>query len=297
VDWNDLSYFLAVARTGSMTAAARELGVEHTTVGRRLGALESALGAKLFARGPGGLTLTAAGREIVPCVEEIAHQIDAIARRVTGVDSKVAGLVRVTIPESGNTYFMPQFSELRGRYPELTLEVLSDNRIFDLRRGEADVAVRFSDSMDPDLIVRKAGTAGWTLFASQAYLDRKGSLVSPSELGDHDIIGYDPTLSRIDGGLWIQRHVPAERIVMRGNSIAAVVSAAAAGVGIAALPCFAAAHEPSLIRLHDALICSRTILVVVHPDLIKVARVRATVDFLNAMFARDAPLWSGVPSP
>src|SRR5512139_4013926 len=101
VDWNDLRYFLAIARTGSMTAAAKALGVEHTTVGRRLGALESDLGAKLFARGPGGLTFTAAGSEILPCVQEIANQIDAIERRVTGVDAKVAGCVRVTIPESG----------------------------------------------------------------------------------------------------------------------------------------------------------------------------------------------------
>jgi DNA-binding transcriptional LysR family regulator len=298
VDWDDLRFFLAVARAGSMAGAARELRVEHTTVGRRLGALERALGVKLFARGPAGLALTAAGTAVLPSVEAMAEQVTALERRVRGVDESVSGVVRVTIPESGTTYFMHEFSELRARHPQLTLEILSDNRALDLRRGEADIAVRFRENSDPDLVARRAGKAGWCLYASRAYLERFGPLARLEDVAAREVIGYDAALSAVDGGQWIQRTVPPARIAMRCNTIAAAIQAATAHVGIAALPCFAAAAEPALVRVTEELIAVRDILVVAHPDLVKVARVRATIDFLVALFARDAAQWlGGGPAP
>lgn len=293
MDWNDLRYFLAIARAGSLAAAARELGVEHTTVSRRLAALEGDLDAKLFARGPSGLSLTPAGADIVPCVEAIAAQIDAIQRKVSGADAAIAGTVRLTIPESGNAYFMQHVAALRVRHPELVIEILSDNRALDVRRGEADIAVRFRDVTDPELIVRKAGTAGWALYASPAYVARKGTPGSSDDLRDHDVIGFDGSLAEAEGARWIRSLRDPPRIVMRGNSVAAAVSAAAAGLGIAPLPCFAAAAEPALVRVTPELIGARDILIVVHPDLVRVARVRATLDFLVELFARDADRWSG----
>src|SRR5574338_1173625 len=134
MDWNDLRYFLTIARSGSLARAARELSVEHTTVSRRLGALEEDLGTRLFARGPAGLALTPAGKAMLPIVESIAEQISSIERCVTGADGRVAGSVRLTIPESGNGYFMQRLPELRGRHPELLIELISDNRPLDIRR-------------------------------------------------------------------------------------------------------------------------------------------------------------------
>lgn len=294
MDWNDLRYFLAVARSGSLARAARELGVEHTTVSRRLGALESELGVKLFARGPSGLTLMPSGELILPCVAAIAEQVDVITRRVAGVDDKVAGTVRLTIPESGNVYFVQQLAALRERHPELVIELLSANRTLDIRRGEADVAVRFAATSDQELIVRRVGTAGWSLYGSTAYVARKGPVSAAGELDAHDFIGFDASLAEVEGAQWLRAHAKPERIVLRGNSIAAVANAAASGLGIAPLPCFAAEQAPGLVRLTPELIGAREIVLVVHPDLVKVARVRAVVDFLVELFERDVALWSGI---
>lgn len=260
---------------------------------RRLGALEGDLQTRLFARGPAGLTLTPAGKDILPVVESIEERISALERCVTGADGRVAGTVRLTIPESGNSYFMQRLPELRGRHPELLIELISDNRPLDIRRGEADIAVRFAANPDQELIVRKAGKAGWSLYASPAYLARKGPLVSTSDVTGHELIGYADLLAMVEGEKWLRSLRPAPGIVMRGNSIAAVARAAAEGVGIAPLPCFAAAAEPGLVRMSPQLIGERDILVVVHPDLVRVARVRATLDFLIELFHREASLWSG----
>lgn len=293
MDWNDLRHFLAIARAGTLAGAARELGVEHTTVGRRLAALESALGVRLFTRGPTGLLLTESGSDILQSVEAIAREVEGIERRVSGVDTRVAGTVRLTIPESGNSYFMQQLPALRERHPELMFELLSDNRELDLRRGEADVAVRFRNTSDPDLVLRKAGVAGWSLYASEAYVARKGAPASPEALAGHDVIGFEASLAESEGGHWIREHGKHANIVLRGNSIATVLSAVSAGLGLAPLPCFAVAHQLGLVRVTPRVIARRQIVLAVHPDLAKVARVRATLDFLLELFERDRVLWSG----
>jgi DNA-binding transcriptional LysR family regulator len=292
VDWNDLRYFLAVARSGSLAGAARDLGVEHTTVSRRLGALESDLGVRLFARGPAGLTLTAAGREILPSVERIAEEAETVERRVAGVDAKVAGTVKLTIPEAGNAYFVDNLRVLRERHPELVIEILSDNRALDLRRGEADIAVRVRDNPDPDLIARRAGSAGWSLYASKEYVARKGPLPGLDVRG-HDVIGFDASLAEVEGASWLRAHADGCNVVLRANSIAAASTAAAFGMGVVPLPCFVGSSTPALVRLTRERIGQRDILLVAHPDLVKVARVRATMDFLIELFARDRALWSG----
>lgn len=295
LDWNDFRHFLAVARAGTFAGAARSLGVEHTTVGRRINALESALRVRLFVRAPDGLTLTDAGRAILPSVEAIAGHFEAIERRVAGGDERVAGTVRLTIPESGNAYFVQNLCTLRERHPELVIEVLTDNRALDIRRGEADLAVRFREVTDPELIVRKAGKAGWSIYASADYLGRKGPLASPEAIEGHEVIGFDTSLSDIEGARWLREHGKGASIVLRGNTLAAIANAAAVGFGLALLPCFVAQHVPGLVRMTPHVVDTRDILLVVHPDLARAARVRVTLDFLVELLTRDAALWRGTP--
>jgi len=292
-DWNDFRYFLAIARSGSLAGAGRELGVEHTTVGRRLAALEKELGTRLFLRGPEGLSATEAGRGILPLAEEIATRVDAIELRVAGGDDRVEGTVRFSISEAFTGYFVKQFGSLRERHPNLVVQISSSNRSADLMRGEADLAVRAREVTEPDLLARKVAVAGWSLYAAPDYVARKGTPATPEDLCGHDIIGFDDSLADTPGGLWLSAHAQGANVVMRGNSIVAAVNATVCGMGISAVPCFFAEGEPRLRRLTPRVLGGRDIFLVVHPDLVRVARVRAVMDFVVELFAKDAALWSG----
>jgi DNA-binding transcriptional LysR family regulator len=293
-NWDDFRYFLAIARTGTFAGAARELKVEHTTVSRRLAALEKTLATRLFTRGPDGVDLTRAGQEILPLAEEMATRVDGIVRRVSGEDERVAGSVRVTTSESLGGYLVRQLAELRVRHPELVVEVLTGNRAFDLLRGEADLAVRVRLDTEPDLIARKIGVAAWALYASPAYLERKGAPACLDDLGDSDVIGFDDSLAAAPGALWLADHGRTANFVMRANSIIAALNATIVGMGISALPCFVAEAEPGLRRLGPGTAGERDVFLVVHPDLARVARVRAVMDYVVEVFRRDAGLWNGV---
>jgi DNA-binding transcriptional LysR family regulator len=298
VDWNDFRYFLAIARAGSFAGAARELGVEHTTVGRRLTALETALGTRLFVRGPEGLTITAAGRDVLPLCEEIAARAQAIERRVAGESDRVEGTVRVAVSEALSGYFIKQSGALRDRHPGLTVEMLIGNQASDLLRGEADLAVRARPVTEPDLVARKLVSAGWSMYASADYLARRGMPPAPETLAGHDVIAFDDSMARTPGRIWFDTHAKGCNVAMRGNSLVAVLNAALSGLGLAVLPCFLAEGdpEPRLRRLTPRVLDTRDIHLVVHPDLARVARVRAVMDFIVELFARDAALWTGAPA-
>lgn len=291
LDWNDLRYFLAVARSGTLTGAGRALGVEHTTVSRRLGALETALGARLFTRGPDGWTLTEAGARILPNVEGMGARAESIERSVKGGDAKVEGSVRLTIPGAMQDYMMATLPALRAEHPALVIELLCDNRDLDIRRGEADVAVRFSSVVaDPELVSKKLGTAGWALYAASSYVERKGALTSLDTLAGHDLIGSDVGM----GVTFFRERGAGATVVLRGNELSMVQSAARAGLGIVALPCMLGDEDEGLVRAYPEPFGTRDITLLVHPDLVRTARVRAAMDFLIGLFECDQKRWSGV---
>jgi DNA-binding transcriptional LysR family regulator len=296
-DWNDLRYFLAISRAGTLAGAARELGVEHTTVGRRLTALEQTLGVKLFTRGPNGFVATREAEDVLPLAQEIADRIDRIERRAARGDEKIEGIVKLTTSEALSGYFVKRLGALREKYPSLLVEVLSGNRPYDLMRGEADLAVRIHTATEPDLIARKVVTTNWTMYACKAYVERKGTPVSPEELAGHDIIAYDASLAAVPGAAWLETHAKGANIAFRANSIISALNAAIVGMGLAVLPCFLGDDEPTLVRLTDRFLGSREVMLVVHPDLSKVARVRAVMDFIIATFEKEAPLWRGEGRP
>jgi DNA-binding transcriptional LysR family regulator len=295
-DWNDFRYFLAIARAGTFAGAARELGVEHTTVARRLTALETALGARLFTRGPDGLSVTAAGRDVLPLAEEIAERAQAIERRVFHEDSRVEGTVRVSVSEALSGYLVKQSAALRARHPGLSVEMQVGNHSSDLLRGEADLAIRARPVTEPDLVARKLVSAGWSLYASVEYVARRGTPPSPETLCGHDVIAFDDSMAGTPGGLWFGAHAKGCNVALRGNSVIAVLNAAICGMGVAVIPCFLGEPEPRLRRLTPRILGARDIQLVVHPDLGRVARVRAVMDFIVELFERDAALWTGLPA-
>jgi DNA-binding transcriptional LysR family regulator len=292
-DWNDLRYLLAISRAGTLAGAARELGVEHTTVGRRLTALEQALGARLFTRGPDGLVATREAEDVLPLAREIADRIDSIERRLARGDDTIEGIVKLTTSEALSGYFVKRLTALRTKHPGLVVEILSGNRAYDLMRGEADLAVRIRETTEPDLITKKLLNVGWSMYASASYVERKGMPKSPEELSGHDIVAFDATMSAIPGSVWLEQHAKGANIVLRANSIISAHNAAIVGLGLTVLPCFLGDDEPSLARVTDRVLGTRDVFLVVHPDLAKVGRVRAVMDFVTSTFEAEAALWKG----
>ncbi|HSN28125.1 MAG TPA: LysR family transcriptional regulator [Kofleriaceae bacterium] len=290
-EWSDYRYFLALARAGTLAAAARDLGVEHTTVSRRIAALETALGTKLFVRTPDGFVLTAAGSSTLPRIEEAAKAIEAVEMKVAGEDAELRGTVRVTASHAIAGFLMKRLAPFRQRHPEIVIEFLTGNQMFDLARREADLALRVTASLSGDLIARKVGEAGWGVFATAHYLATHPRV--EDGLPGHEIISYDTPHAVYPGQQWLDANARKATTVMRGNDIVSVLNAVLTGAGAGTVPCFIGDAEKTLARVVPHVIASRPIGLVVHPDLAKVARVRATMDFLIELATAEAKLLAG----
>ena len=274
--WDDLRLVLAVARGGSLSAAARRLGVNHSTVFRRLGNLETALAVRLFDRQARGYAATAAGADLLTTAEAIEEQMIALERRLAGQDLSLSGAIRITAPDD---VFEPilagALARFRQRYPDITLEVAIDNRMLNLTRREADVALRPARSPDDNLVGRRIGRV-----ASRAYLPR-------ALLDDYSGPANLPWAAWEEGSgppgerAWFKSHVASERIVFRCNSMQHLLTACRTGIGAAVLPCFLGDAHPDLARLPDFGAPLETQLwLLTHPDLRRTARIRAFLDFL-----------------
>lgn len=298
-DWDDLRHFLAVAREGTLAGAARELGVDASTVGRRLAALEAVLEARLFDRTPGGLVLTDAGRGIRAAVEDMETAALAVERRASGEDARLEGVVRITLTEAfAVDILLPGFAPFRERHPGIEVRFLTDYGSLDLTRREADIAIRLTRPRDSALVARKVGEIALAPYASETYLAQRGLPELARGLAGHDAIGYAEAAAKWPEARWLAESAPGARVAVRCNSVLSVVAATAAGLGVGVMPCLSGDREPGLRRVApvvDAL--RRDIWLVVHPDLQQNARVRATLQFLAELIHRERPLLSGQGRP
>ncbi len=265
-DWDDLRLFLAVARAGSLSGAARSLGVTHSTVFRRIGAFEARLRVRLFDRLPGGYALTQAGEEMRDSVIRIEEEITALALKVTGQDQRPTGTLRITTTDLLAVGVLPRHvAAFRAEWPEIEIEVVVADRVLDLTRREADVALRIGNPGQETLIGRRVGRLA---FAAYTAADRP--LGDPAE---GDWIGYGSAHGPLSRNL--ARWWPDARQVYRTNSIIAAHAGAKAGIGLAALPCVIADCDPSLIRaaaLPEDFMLDLWLLI--HEDLRQTARIR-----------------------
>jgi len=287
VNWDDLRHFLAAYRARSLAGAARELGCDYTTVGRRISALETALATTLFVRTPDGLSPTRAATDLLPLAEQIEEAASAIAVRAAGHDDRAEGVVRVTCAEGFSAYVTDQLGEIRSRHPQLVVEVIADVRPLDLARGEADLALRLGPTVQKELVTRTLCEMPWRMFAARSYVERRGVPSPVDDLRGHEVVGFDDSLAHVPGAAWLAGHGTGATIAFRGNSMRAILDAAAAGLGLTVLPHFFASREPRLEALAPDILGSRTLSIVVHPDLIKVARVRVVIDSMVTAVARD----------
>ncbi|MCW5659288.1 MAG: LysR family transcriptional regulator [Burkholderiaceae bacterium] len=247
-DWNDLRYLLAVARDGSTIAAARSLGVNQSTVQRRLAELERRLGQPVAERQAGGYRLTAFGAALLPHATEVERAVLAVQRRMDDARRDLSGVVRVTCPEPmvGRLTHSAPLERFRQRYPQLHLEFVMSDRYVDLRDGSADVALRSGDTDDTHLVGRKIGDSLWGVYASQAYVEQHGKPASVDEIRQHAVVAFDASMANHRASQWLQQVVPGARVVARHGSVLSALYAVKAGVGVAALPTAIAESEPSL---------------------------------------------------
>lgn len=285
MNWDDLRYFLAVHRRGSHKAAARSLRVAPTTVGRRIAALESGLAATLFLRTPEGLKTTPAGLALLPRAERVEAEAQASEREVHANQATLAGPLRVTGGDALiNHVVVPSIGELFAAHPELVIELRTETAIADLSRREADVALRLVRPKEPSLVARDLGELSFAIFASEAYLKRRGTPRTIAAAASHDFIGYDAALEHMSQVKWLNRTVPSPRFVLRATTITTQVIACAEGQGLALLPLFSAAREPRLRQLFPRQTGpTRTLLAVFHEDMRQNPRIAAFLGWLSPL--------------
>jgi len=282
-DWNDLRYFLAVARHGSTIQAAKALGVNQSTVQRRIAALERQLGRRLFERRPEGYRLTRVGGQLLPIAERVETDVTDFTRHSASSVTELAGTIRVTCPETAGYRIMrsPILEAFHARYPGLRVEMIMVDRVLDLAKGEADIAFRTSDPKDDALVARKVAEVPWAVFASRAYIERRGAPKSLDEIGSHDVVQFDGPIAGHPGANWLRRVAPQARIAARCTSTPALVLAVKSGAGISPLPVITVEEEPDVVRLFDSIPELRLpFYLLIHRDMQRTPRVRAFCDFV-----------------
>ena len=283
LDWNDLRYLLAVARHQGTAAASRALGVNQSTVQRRLVELERSLGQALVQRHPTGYRLTSFGEQLLPLAQQVEQAVVALTQHVENFQCDVTGVVRITCPEPlvyriSNSTLLERF---RTRYPALQVEFVTSDKYLDFAKGEVDIALRSGDTDDNALVGRKVGDSLWAVYASPKYIARRGQPDSVADLERHDWVGFDDTMARHRAATWLAQVAPKAHLVARNNSVLGLVYSAKAGVGLAALPTALGDAEPDLVRVLGPIPeLARIWRVLTTPELRHTPRVAALFDFL-----------------
>lgn len=294
LDWDDFRAFLAIARRRSLSAAARELGVNQSTISRRLTAFEAKAQARLLARSANGYALTAAGEAVLQHAEEMEARALAAERSLAGHDARPEGRVRLAASDSFATWLLvPRLAGLTAQNPGLTVELVTGNRTLDLTRREADISIRLSKPSEPHLVARRLGLAAWALYGSQAYLASRPRPRLAQSLRGHDVIGFDSELGGTIGARWLARHAGAARVTLQTSSLITQAEAVRAGLGLCPLPCLFGDRAEGVRRALPASIGQHEIWQVVHPDVHHSARVRVVLDYLANSILAESALLSG----
>lgn len=275
MNWDDFRLVRAIAEARSLVGAADALGLNHSTVFRRLGQIEAALGRPLFERSRAGYAPTGAGEEMIALANRMSDGVVEFERRLAGQDERPRGELRVTTTDSMFASLLaPMFASFREAYPEIRVDVIASNASLNLSRRDADVAIRATSEPPDTLVGRKVGLMAWGVYAKKDSDLARCDPVGPDAL----YIGFGPPMEEIEPALWIARNVPAARVVARVNTMHIAALGAAAGLGLAVLPRVVGDSMPELTRVAAKPPAPNAVWLLTHADLKGAARVRAFMD-------------------
>ncbi len=292
-DWSDLASFLAIARSGRLTAAAARLHLDHSTLSRRIAGLEQDLAAKLFDRSPTGYTLTEQGRRLLPLAEEMERLALGAGEAVGGSAATVEGVVRIGSPEGFGSYFLaPRIAGLQDRHPHLVVQLVAASAIFSLSRRDADLVISVSRPPAGRLKVSKLTDYDLGLYAAPAYVDSHSPIASAGDLVRHRFVSYIGDLLNFPELDFLQQVAAGGTTSIESSNLVAQLRATLAGAGLCVLPAFLAREEPGLVRVLPGEIClTRSLWLIVHQDLADLARVKAVTRFIRDEVQAAKPLF------
>lgn len=288
-DWNDLRYFLELARRGKLSAAALRLGVDHTTVARRVSALEAELGLQLFDRANRTYSLTADGKRLLAHAEKIEIGSNELIEALTPATGGPTGTVRLATPEAFGSQFIARHAASFHAYnPGIQLEVIAETRPLSLSRREADAAITLAKAEQGRVLSNKVGDYRLRLYAAPSYLQQHPPIVRPGDLKDHQFIWYVDDLLPLPQLKMLDKMIGAPNIVFRTTSVTGQANAAATGLGLALLPCFVADQMKSLTTvLPREVSIIRDLWLTLHADIAAEPRMEKLVEFLKGLLASE----------
>ncbi len=290
-NWDDLRVFLTLAREGTLTTAAKALGVSHPTVARRVQALEKQIGARLFERLPDRFVPTQAGEGLLADTEAMEKAAQSIHRRSAGLSDTVSGTVRLSAEEATAALIARYSAELRSKLPQIEFEVISSHTLANLSRREADLLIREQVPEMGGIVARKLGRVAFAIYAACDFPVKRST---PAALAALPWVGFDDDHIRMSGQSWLLDFRGGRRPEIRGNNWLVLHEATRNGAGLAVLPCFLGDPDPMLRRIGGIIsdvFADQWLLV--HRDLRALPRVRAVMDAVIELFQRERPLLEG----
>lgn len=296
IAWDDFRLIKAIAEARSLPAAADLIGINHSTVFRRLGQIEQALGTRLFERHRSGYVPTPAGEEMSVLAERLDADIAGFTRRLAGREILPAGELRVTTNDSLLVELLtPLFAAFMRQCPDIRLDVLLGNQALNLSKRDADVAIRATDNPPENLVGRRAARIGWALYGRAA--DFAEGALPEEALRERPWVSLSDQFGAFKVVQHVQRTVAPERVVYKLNTVLGLTEAVESGIGVGFLPCFIADKRPALVRLGPPQAgYAADLWLLTHPDLRQSPRVRLFLDFMAAELAKLRPLIEGLPA-
>lgn len=292
-NWDDLRYFLAVARDGSLTRAAQTLGVNHSTVSRRITAFEDKLGARLFDRSVSGFVVTQAGQEMMQTTERVEKEITLLDRQILSRDMTMTGPLRIATPAALiATFLMADIASFATQNPDVEINILSSDALINLHNHEADVAIRSTATPPENLIGRRLTPVAKAVYASSKYLEHHKC--NARTIRDHREHRWVCSSREGTNPSWLTKYFPSARTGCQVDTLLALIQAVKHGIGIGELHCRFGDTDPDLHRLYPFKTKLDTdFWILYHPDLHHTARVRAFTSHIAEAFARERHLYAG----